>query len=140
MKLPELRLINTNGQLTTLTFTRTDPPTILYVFRPGCGWCAKNLNNIKEMSRQLGSTGRYRIIGISLDENGLKEYLQKSQLNFPVYSGMSGDDRARLAMGGTPQTIQVANGTVVQAWAGAYSGEVAKDVEAAFGIRLPGLS
>jgi hypothetical protein len=112
----------------------------MYVFRPGCGWCAKNLNNIKELNRQLGAIGKYRIVGVALDETGLKEYIQQTQMNFPVYSGISSDDVARLALGGTPQTIVVSNGQVTHSWSGAYGGEVLKDVEATLGIKLPGMS
>ncbi len=140
VKLAELPVKGTDGKLTKLQFTQTDPATIIYVFRPGCGWCAKNLSNIKELSRQLGANAKYRIIGITLDENGLKEYMQRTQLNFPVYSGVSSYNIARLAMGGTPQTILVSNGQVTHNWSGAYSGEVLKDVETTLGIKLPGMS
>jgi len=140
VKLADLHVKNIDGQLTTIQFTQADPPTIIYVFRPGCGWCAKNLSNIKELSRQFGDNGKYRIIGIALDENGLKAYMQGTQLNFPVYTGISSDDVTRLAMGGTPQTIVISNGQVTHSWSGAFSGEVLEDVEATLGIKLPGIS
>src|SRR4051794_27944387 len=43
-----------------VTYADVAVPTVLYVLRPGCSWCSRNLANFIELSRQ--SQGRYRVI------------------------------------------------------------------------------
>src|SRR5579871_6184932 len=38
-------------------------PTVLYSFSPQCGWCKRNLPNVRALI--AGSRGRFRIIGVS---------------------------------------------------------------------------
>lgn len=139
MKLTDLNVKDIDGNPTKLDFTQTSTPTLIYVFRPTCGWCAKNLPNIKELDRALHSNGKARIIGVSLDDQGLKQYVQGAQLGFPVYRNVPDSDVVRLNIGGTPQTIMVSNATIVHNWQGAYSGDNLKDIQSTFGVKLPGL-
>jgi hypothetical protein len=137
-KLSALDVKDLKGNPVQLTFTESDPPTLIYVFRPTCGWCTMNLPNIKAMQTALHANAKFRLIGISLDEQGLGEYVQKAQLDFPVYSNVSPDEKVRYQMGGTPQTLMIVNKTVVRNWAGAYYGDLLKEIQATLGLRLPG--
>lgn len=127
-----------DGKATTITFAKNDPPAILYVFRPGCGWCAKNLPNLKAMAASAPAR-QFRLIGISLDDNGLKQYVDSQHFTFPVYRDVAPDERVRLALGATPQTLMIANGAVMRDWEGAYTPEIQKQVESTLGIKLPGI-
>jgi peroxiredoxin len=70
----------------------------------------------------------------------LKEYVEEHQLKFPVYSGLKGETIQALGLGGTPQTIIVSpDGRVLKVWKGAYADNLRPEVEAYFGIQLPGL-
>ena len=52
----------------------------------------------------------------------------------------SADTRRNLRMVWTPQTILVdSSGLVIQDWRGAYTGQTANEIEAHFGLSLPGL-
>jgi hypothetical protein len=61
-----------------LSFDVTRQPTIRYVFAPTCSWCARNLDNFKALVDQ--KTGGYRFIGVSLTDQGLPDYVTKSEL------------------------------------------------------------
>jgi len=65
-------------------------PTVLYIYRPTCGWCAKNLQNIKELAQHVQQTGG-RVIGLSLETDGLEQYVQKSDMGFPSYTDIPRD-------------------------------------------------
>jgi len=83
------------------------------------------------------SSRHFRLIGISLDDHDLKQYVDSRNLSFPVYSNVVEGDQVRLGMGETPQTILIANDTVVRNWAGAYSSDTKKEIEATLGIKFP---
>jgi|GEM_PF-1666297 len=114
-------------------------PVVMYVFSPSCGWCAKNLNNIKALSSSLQQQNKARVIGLTLSTEGLKEYMTDSHLDFPVYTRLSDAQKLSLNMGSTPQTLVFANGTVLRDWHGAYSGKMGSEIENVFHVKLPGL-
>ena len=82
----------------------------------------------------------FRLIGISIDDHDLKQYVESEHFTFPVYSNVAPDERARLAMGGTPQTLMIADGVVVRNWEGAYTPDLQKEIESTLGIKLPGMN
>jgi len=58
-----------------------------------------------------------------------------------MYTRLTSETIESLGLGSTPQTIVIsAEGRVLKNWKGAYGERVQPDVEAYFGIRLPGLS
>jgi peroxiredoxin len=136
----EIHASGIDGKKTTIPFPKDGPPTILYVFRPGCGWCAKNLPNLQAIASSA-SARHFRLIGLSLDTDNLtlKQYIQSQHLSFPVYSNIAPDERMRLAMGVTPQTLMIANAAVVRDWDGAYSPKTQYEIESALDIKLPGV-
>jgi peroxiredoxin len=135
---PALEAVDLNKEPVTLEFNGSGVPSVLYVFSPKCRWCDLNLENVKALSRM--TDGKYRFIGLSLLDDKLPEYKSQHNIEFPVYAGLSRETRVAYGLGNTPQTIVVSpDGRVLKNWPGAYSKEVAQQVEEFFNVRLPGL-
>jgi len=126
-----------NGRRATITWAGGDRPVLLYVFSPACAWCRRNLGNLKALSSQANA--RYRLVGLSTTTTGLADYVRDNDLKFPIYSnGKTGGHD--FAVDETPEAALVsADGTIKEAWAGAYSGALQGYVEAKLGVHLPGL-
>jgi len=134
---PPIAVRDVNGHPAIISYEQTDLPTLLYVFTPSCGWCAKNMANIKALADQ--ARDRYRIIGLSLSSKNLRGYVAEHSLDFPVYE-VSAESARSYRLGGTPQSIVVSvDGKVLRNWGGAYSGTLQQEIEQYFGVRLPGL-
>jgi len=126
------------GQQEVISYQSGGQPTVLYVVTPTCVWCARNMDNFKKLLAK--ESGQYRFIALSLAEQGLPEYVSKNDLRLPVYSGLPAEAIKTYKLGSTPQTIVVSpEGRVLQDWAGAYVGEQKSEIEAFFGLPLPGL-
>jgi len=126
------------GQLVKVSVTGTALPTLVYVFSPTCGWCAKNIENLKTLGS--GMKGKYNVLGLSLTSEHLAEYIKSNALTFPVYSDPMPTVVSAYHLGGTPQTIVISpDGKVVKSWYGAYVGPAQVEVETFFAIHLPGL-
>jgi thioredoxin-related protein len=127
-----------DGAIYVIDFADTDKSTVLYVLRPDCLWCARNLNNVQALVKARSAS--FRFIGLSLSSNGVKEYVRANSLGFPVYSVASTDIVQALHLGNTPQTIVVTSrGKVIQDWIGAYLDTNQSGVENFFKVKLPGL-
>jgi hypothetical protein len=114
-------------------------PTLVYVFSPQCGWCQRNQANVDALAAQL--RGRYNMIGVSLSDRDLKQYLAAKPMAFPVVHSPSVETAAVYKMRVTPLMVAVSpEGRVDQAWQGAFTGEQQAAIEHYFGVRLPGIS
>jgi len=139
MTVPPLEGKTVDGSSTMVKYDEVSVPTILYVFSPSCGWCARNIENLRKL--QQGTSGRYRLVGVSLSGRDLKAYIERERLTFPIYTDVPEALRQRYRLGGTPHTIVVStSGKVLQTWMGAFDGEQKTAVEKALRIRLPGLN
>lgn len=126
-----------DGKPFTISYDGTDKPTVLYVITPSCIWCRRNQPNIEKIVD--AKKNDFQFIGISLAETGLKEYVDEQHLKFPVYTGLSAETVRSLGLGSTPQTIIVSpEGKVMKVWTGAYMENLRPEVEAFFGLQLPG--
>ncbi len=137
MRLPPLTAQDMSGQSITIRYDETERPTLLYVFSPVCGWCKKNEDNINSLARQTGD--RLRIIGVTLSQDGLVEYVAA---RFPPVKVIKPDSRTIIAykLSGTPETILVSSqGVVLKVWKGAYADTAQRELEEYFHIKLPGL-
>lgn len=131
--------VDVQGQTQTIAYSNVAKPTVLYIFTPPCSWCARNMNNFKELVAQR--EGEYRFIGLSLSKEDLPGYVAKNELRIPIYSGLSREMQKAYKLGGTPQTIVVSpEGRILQDWVGAYVGGQKSQVEGFFRISLPGLT
>ena len=106
---------------------------------PSCIWCKRNQANINKVADTKAND--FRFIGLSLAEPGLKEYVEDHHLKFPMHTGLTRETIQSLGLGSTPQTIVVSpEGKILKVWMGAYDEEVRSEVEAFFGVQLPGLT
>jgi hypothetical protein len=128
------------GSPVAIDLSSSSPLTILYLYSPTCHWCAQNLENIRHLSRTIRNRGTARIIGISFDEQGLKEYVSRSEFGFPTYTSVSAQTRQEYSLFSTPTTLVVKNGEILKDWRGAYSGDLQHEVEEFFQLQLPGLT
>jgi hypothetical protein len=134
---PALQVRTLDGRLVEVGFDAVPTPTVVYYFSPTCGWCARNLNNIKSLS---DAARGFRFIGVSATDKGLNDYLKTTELVFPVYINPSTDSNPQFKFSGTPGTLVISrDGVVLKNWPGAYTGDDEKDVEHYFGVALPGL-
>jgi peroxiredoxin len=138
-KVDPFTAVGIDGKPLTISYDATNKPTVLYVLSPSCIWCRRNQANIDKIAETKAND--FRFIGISLGEEGLKEYAEQYRLKFPVYAGLKKETVQALGLGGTPQTIVVSSeGNVLKVWSGAYIENMQPDVEAFFGMQLPGLT
>jgi hypothetical protein len=136
---PPIVAQNLAGQTETIRFEDSDRPTLLYVFTASCGWCQKNEANFKALVNQ--SSGKVRIIGLSLSRQGLADYVTKTFPELPVYTNLELATTSAYRFGGTPETILVSSdGRVLKVWTGAYMGETLHDIEGYLQVKLPGLA
>lgn len=137
---PQLEVRSLDGSRATVSYEGS-PKTVLYVFSVTCHWCDQNLDNVKALS--ASASGRYRLVGISLDRDdpgAVRDYVSKNGLTFPVYYEPSLATFKSYKLGGTPQTIVISpEGKVMNDWAGAYNAELRPELESFFGVSLPGM-
>lgn len=139
MKIDPLTAIGADGKPVTISYDGSTKPTVFYVISPSCIWCRRNQANINKLNDSKAN--EFRFVGISLAEPGLKEYVDEHHLKFPVYTGLTEGTIQSLGLGGTPETIVVSpEGKILKVWAGAYVERLRPDVEAYFGVQLPGLT
>lgn len=138
-RVPTLTLEDLDRRRVTIDWRSGGRPTLVYVFSPSCHWCTRNLPNIKSLTSGLNA--KYRILGISLSGQGLTPYVKDNGLAFPVYTNPTEANGRPFVLAGTPQTLIIAlDGTVQEAWRGAYAERVKKDIEAKLGVELPGMA
>jgi len=139
LKVDPVTAVGLDGKQLTIAFDTTDKPTVFYVVSPSCIWCERNKANIGTLTATKGND--FRFIGLSLAESGLKEYVDRHHLNFPMYTRLTSGTISSLGLGGTPQTIVISpDGRVLKNWIGAYTEQLQPEVESYFGIQLPGLT
>lgn len=135
---PEITAKRLDGQPAVISYESTKQSTVLYIFRPPCHWCSRNLDNLRTLVDK--ESDNYRFIGLSLSEEGLPQYVAKNNLKLPVYSGLSIETLKTYKLGSTPQTVVISpEGKVLQDWVGAYVGKQKSEVEEFFHVTLPGL-
>lgn len=135
---PPFDAIDLRGQSRRVAYSEVSQPTVLYIFTPSCSWCARNLDNLRELTSRRSS--EYRFIGVSLTKDGLNEYVTAQGLKIPILHGLSDEIRKTYKLGATPQTIVVSpNGEVMKDWVGAFGGPQKSDIESYFRITLPGV-
>ena len=68
-------------------------------------------------------------------------YVTRAAFAAPVLLKPAADMISQYGLGSTPKTMIVApNGIVAHTWSGAYTGSLKTEIEAYFGLKLPGLA
>src|SRR6185437_4261445 len=87
MSMPPLDVSDSVGHHVLLSYSATRQPTLIYVFRPGCSWCEANSGAVNWLTTHIANT--YRVIGLSLSEDGLADFMRAHAMRFPVYRSPS---------------------------------------------------
>lgn len=137
-KVPDIRARDPQGQPAVLEYAGTDLPTVVFIITPKCGWCTKNIMNMRTLVEK--ASDRYRFVALSIESDGLLNYVTENKLNFPIYTDLPLVPMKQYKLGGTPQTIIVSpKGEVLKVWSGAFEFELETEIEAYFGVPLPGV-
>jgi len=139
-ELPVLDAVNLDGSSNSYDFRTAGVPTIVFVLRKDCGWCSRNLRNVKAIAAQ--TKGRFRVVALSLDSAPeARQYVKQRQIDLPMY--VQPGDAARVAFKGfqsTPQTVVINTaGRIEKAWTGAFLPPLDEEVSSYFTVKLPGL-
>jgi|HubBroStandDraft_6_1064221.scaffolds.fasta_scaffold232965_2 hypothetical protein len=137
--LPVISTINAKGKTSEMPVIVDGRPTVLYVMRPDCHWCAANLDNIRTLARSAGS--RYRFVGLSMTTAGLDEYVAATPLPFPIFAIDMHHLNKGFSPKGTPTMLVVGQDAIVKKiWTGALAAQARSmaDVQSFFQVTLPG--
>jgi hypothetical protein len=143
-QLQEVRGLDEAGDVVRLQLAGAHRPTLLYVVTPACVWCTRNQANFIKLAEER--SGQYTMVLVSLTNTGFDDYVASlrprwGDADVRVLSSLSREDRDRLMLGATPQTIVVGtDGRILQNWVGAYTDETLIGVENFFLLQMPGLS
>lgn len=130
---PPIKASTMTGQRTQINYVAGEPRTVLYFFSPGCDTCERNVEKIKRLADI--KSHEYRIIGLSLTEEGLEQYAKDHDLNFPVYSQLGVDTTLTYKLGRVPQTTIISDeGRVLANWYGPFDGKLRPTIESYFQI------
>lgn len=133
--LPALTGYSVDGKSMAIGFGDVRVPTVIYVFSPQCGWCAKNIGNFRSLIAQAG--GGYRVVGLATNRQDLSDYLRREQLNLPVIAGVDSALVGAYHLGATPTTIVISpEGKVSRVWTGAYQSNTRHEIESFLGVHL----
>jgi thiol-disulfide isomerase/thioredoxin len=122
----ELNLIDLNGKKVHLKDLR-DKIVVLNFWATWCGPCKDEMPMFVEVEKAWTPKGVV-FIGASLDDkktlNAIPEFVQKYKIDFPVWTGATGDDLDKLKMGeAVPDTAFIDEGGVI---ASRVQGEIKK--------------
>lgn len=135
-RVPEIPVTDRRGRERPLVLSGA-MPTVLYVQSEECVWCRRNLASIRALATLRA--GRYQFKGLSLSASREKVTAEERLLGFEVV-GLERPTAQRFGLAATPTLIVIsADGRVEKMWGGALSGSLQGEVEAYFGVRLPGL-
>ncbi|WP_158823101.1 TlpA disulfide reductase family protein [Granulicella sp. S156] len=136
-EMPSIEAQTVTGVPGTIDYAATSVPTVLYVFTPQCGWCKRNLPDLHALADQAGN--KYRLIGLSLTDRDLKQYIDSQHLDFPVYTHLSSATMSTYQLGGTPATIVISpQGKILNSWVGVYGDDIKGKIESSLQVSLPG--
>lgn len=132
-----LDLRQSSGQPVKISYSDSSLPTVLYVMRPGCGWCQRNNENLRSLI--ASAAGRYRVFVLSTEDKGVDDYAAKYGITTPILQGLSDAAKKEYILGATPQTIVIGQDSVVrQDWIGAYNDIILREIRESLGVQLPG--
>jgi peroxiredoxin len=136
--LQSLEGVDNDGNWQSISYGQDARKTVLFIFSPRCRACEANSLNweavINEIDRQS-----FRLFGISLQSQGVKEYASRHRINgVPILTEIDAKYRVAYNLALTPQTILIgSDGKVERVWTGVLQGEDKRDVERALNVRLP---
>ena len=114
---PSLSGTDLDGKDFTLSYSNDPRKVVLLVFSPRCGFCTRNMPNWKALLQSLDRKS-YRIVGVSIISDGVKEYVSQQKLtDIPIIAEVDPKSRVSYEMNETPQTILIdSDGKVEKLW------------------------
>jgi hypothetical protein len=83
------------------------------------------------------SAADYRLIAVSLNPSGLREFVSAHHISVPVYTQLSASTIQTLRLAATPETIILSKtGVVEDVFEGAFTGTTKSALETIFSITL----
>jgi hypothetical protein len=132
-KVPAL-VAQSSGRPVRIGYSGTTP-TVLYVFSPQCKWCEVNAPDALALASQQRASFRFVALSLTPDAAGMGRALTE---RFMVLSHPSPDTVVSYGLGATPETMVISpEGVLMKRWAGAYQGDVKREVEQFFHAVLP---
>jgi len=137
-KVPPITARDPQGQNAVFDYRTNKLPTVVFVITPDCKWCTQNIMNMRALVEK--ASDRFQFVGFSLSSEKLHDYVAQNKLDFPIYTDLPLNPTSDYKLGGTPQTIVLSPaGEVMKVWSGAFANRTLEEVEAYFGVSLPGL-
>jgi hypothetical protein len=141
-KVPPITGKHVDGSPARVDYAASSTPTLLYVLSPKCIWCKRNQPNFQTLLKE--ATGRFRVVCVSLQSEGLDDYVADNELTAPgleVLSDVPQPLQQIYSFSGTPQTLVVSpEGRVMARWSGALDGPSKAEAEKFFRVKLPGIA
>lgn len=110
-------------------------PTVLYVFSPSCRYCQKTDRSVTSLA--LSIRHKVRFIGLSLDRDGLFDWIALRRPVYPVITDLPYRFFLTYDITSTPTTLVISRtGVVEKVWSGAYVGTVHDEIEKYFGVSI----
>ena len=133
-KLSPLEVADISGGLTRIEYKKRKP-TILYIFQPSCVWCKRNAQAVNLLSSR--TTAKYDMVGLSLHDEGLSEFISQHRVGFPIYKATVNSNLDAYGFEATPETVVIApDSSVIRSWNGAYLDANQAETEKFFGTSL----
>jgi peroxiredoxin len=119
-ELPPLSGKGPQGTPVTVDYESSSRPTVLYIFTPACKWCTENYQQIRTLIRL--KSPEYRFIAVSLQRDGLEEYMRQYPLDVELLYDIPDALAARYGLGPVPQTLVISpKRTLLASWIGTYA-------------------
>lgn len=128
--------VDINGDSIDINYGADPRKTVLLVFSPDCDYCTKNIPAWEKILSNVDKSS-FRVIAISLEPEGTKEYVTKHRLiSVPVIAKLYAKGVNTYKMGLTPETILIGpDGKVEKVWKGLLDEESRKEIEQSLGIK-----
>lgn len=139
-RVPDLDGLAPGGAAATVRFSESPEGTLVYVFSSGCGWCERNVPNVRAALE--APAPRPRFVAVSLDKTDAQAHLHERELSFDaVLQSPSRATVEAFRLGGTPYTYLVSpRNEIVGVWPGAWQGEALTAIGTRLRVALPGLA
>jgi thiol-disulfide isomerase/thioredoxin len=135
---PAFTLKNVVGESVTLVELSKGKVLLVDFWATWCGPCVKAMPDLQKLHDKLSSNGKFSVVGISIDEEGVKKvqpFLAKSKTkySYPILLDTS-DTWKQWGVKALPTLLLVKDGQIVNSWTGKID---QKAVEAAVAKVVP---
>lgn len=114
--------------------------TVLYFHVSTCGWCRRNMANIRQLAASIPPHSRLVLIALDKNPEEAEAVANEMAVDLPHYFRPADESLQSYRVSGTPSTVVVSPaGKVLATFSGAYTGSRKEGIERMFGVTLPGI-